>query len=445
MIKYFNLKHAYLLLKKDLWSSKIDHLPKWQRYSIKTVRISLLAMKSFKESELILRSSALTFYTLLSIVPIVGLIFGISKGFGLEQVMKRELYRYFSKQPEILDYLLEFSNRLLNSTKGGLIAGIGFALLLWSVLQVLGNIESAFNNIWRVKKDRTWVRKFTDYLAIMLIAPLLIVFSGSITVFLNVQIDEFTKSIALLGPVRHWILFGLQLSPYILIWLIFSMIYLVMPNTRVKISAAIVAGIIAGSAFQLFEYVFINLQIGVARFNAIYGSFASFPLFITWLQLSWTIVLIGADISFSIQNINSHEREMQQIDVSHRSKIIYALGIMKLIVVHFRDELKAPTVEILSEKLEMPVKLAGEIVEQLIDAELIVAVNDEKNREIYFLPKTDISKLTAAFIIERIETTGEKIALDYTPPIEIVKSIDFMNSHYKGEAHKNLNKHILEI
>ena len=211
----------------------------------------------------------------------------------------------------------------------------GLVLLFWTVIKVLSNIEASFNSIWGVRQPRSIVRKFSDYLSIILISPLLVILQSSATVFITTQISAIADRIALIGFFSPLITLSFKLIPYVLVWVLFTMLYLVMPNTRVKFSSGLVAGVIAGTVYQLFQWFYISLQVGAARYNAIYGSFAALPLFLVWLQVSWTIVLFGAEISFAKQHARDHEFESDTEQASPGLRKMVALQIARLVVLKF--------------------------------------------------------------------------------------------------------------
>ena len=181
-----------------------------------------------------------------------------------------------------------------------MIAGIGAIFLMWSVMNLLGSIEASFNDIWDIKRARSFIRKFSDYISLTIIAVLFLVSSGSMIVFINQQL----QGVALISNVGS-ILF--RFIPVALVWIVFTLLLYIMPNTKVKFSAALFGGIIAGTLFQILQYSYIHSQIGVSKYNAIYGSFAAFPLFLLWLQISWLIVMFGSELSFAAQNVRSFE------------------------------------------------------------------------------------------------------------------------------------------
>jgi len=293
--------------KTDIWRIRLRDLPRRKAFAIKQLRILFLTLHGFSYDKCPLRASALTFYSLLSIVPVAALAFGIAKGFGFAKRLETLLYEKLPGQEDVLTQVIAFANSLLENTKGGVIAGIGIAVLFWSLIKVLSHIESSFNAIWEIKKHRSIGRKISDYLSIALICPILVIMSSSVTVFITTQIKHITEKVALLGMFSPIIFFFLKLLPYGLIWILFTTIYIFMPNTRVNFSSGIIAGVFAGTLYQIVQWAYINFQVLVAKYNAIYGSFAALPLFLIWLQISWLIVLFGAEISFSYQNVHTHE------------------------------------------------------------------------------------------------------------------------------------------
>jgi membrane protein len=286
-------KKSVGFIKEDVWRISLKDKPKYFKWLIMPLRVLLIAFRGFKEDKVSLRASALTFYSMLSVVPVVAMGFGIAKGFGFEKMLEKQLAENFADQQEVFNYILTFANSFLENTKGGVIAGIGIAVLFWTVMKVFGNIESSFNAIWQVYKPRVWFRKFSDYLTMMLIAPLLIILSTSANVFITTQISKITSEVALLGYFSPIIFFLVKLIPYVLFWFVLTLIYMVMPNTKVSFKSGFAAGVVAGTIFVFTQYLYIYFQVGVSKYNAIYGSFAALPLFLVWLQTSWLIVLLG--------------------------------------------------------------------------------------------------------------------------------------------------------
>ncbi|MES2558545.1 MAG: YhjD/YihY/BrkB family envelope integrity protein [Bacteroidota bacterium] len=441
----YSVKKGKEFFASDIWHVKLDKFPRWQRWFIKILRIVLLGVKDFNEKQLILRSSALTYYTLLSIVPVIAMIFGIAQGFGLETFIREQLSKAFEGQPEVRDNLLNYSHNMLQNTSGGWVAGFGFMLLIWSVVQVLGNIEDALNSIWYVHRARSWSRKFTDYLSIMVVAPVFIILTGSVNIFISTEIQNLAETLSVLGnTVKQLIIISIKFVPFLSTWVLFFLVYMVMPNTRVRVKSAMLAGIIAGTVFQLFQWGYIEFQVGVTRSNAIYGSFASIPLFITWLYFSWTIVLIGAEISYSIQNVKHFEGQQKTLHISHEQRMLYHLHIIHLIVKCFKNGDKAPTLADISDKLDIPAPMCRSVADHLIRAGMIVESIDPKLKEGIFTPAIDISKLTIGFVIGRLEGLGElKRGIRTSEEYLKIKTLynEMEDAMYKSPS----NKHIADI
>jgi len=213
---------------------------------------------------------------LFSIVPIIALAFAIAKGFGYQETLQHDLLLKFQDQKDILTQAFVYADKMLANTQGGLIAGVGIVLLLWSIIKLLSSIESSFNEIWEVKRDRTWTRKITDYLSIMLIGPIFIILSGGLTVWLKTGLDTVTSNVALISPIT--VLF-LKVFAFSLIWGMFTFLYMALPNTKVTIRGAAMGSFVAAILFELLQWAYVSSQIGVASYNKIYGSFAALPLF----------------------------------------------------------------------------------------------------------------------------------------------------------------------
>jgi len=253
------ISKVFHYLNEDIWRVQSDDTSKRQFFLIRVIRILYLSIKGFINDNCQLKASALTFYSLLSVVPVVAMVFGIAKGFGFEEKVRVLLENNVSdpNQEEVVNWIVNFAVSYLETTPGGQIAGIGFAILLWSVMKVLGNIEESFNDIWEVKHSRSFIRKFSDYIALFLLAILFFVSTSGVVVFISNQIKgiaflEYTSPIAIM------------LFPYVVISFVFTILILIVPNTRIKFSAALFGGIIAGTMFQLLQYGYIHSQVWVS-------------------------------------------------------------------------------------------------------------------------------------------------------------------------------------
>lgn len=403
-----SLKQALNFITDDIWKIPTHQLPKAKAILIKQVRILLLAFRGFNEDKCPLQASAMTYFSALSLVPVIALIFAIAKGFGFEQVLERRLIESFKEQEEVLNWVMQFAHSMLDSTKGGMIAGIGIVLLFWSVMKLLGNIERSFNDIWGIKKSRVFIRKFTDYISIFIIAPIFIILSSSTTVFISAFIEKPSIELAVIEYATPILELGIKSMPYLLIILLLTFVYAVIPNTKVKFRSALFAGIIAGISFQLLQWGYVNFQVGVSKYNAIYGSFAALPLFLVWLQLSWIIVLFGGELSFAAQNVGKYEHEVGPDDITYTQRLTFLLLIMTTIVKNFSIGNKQHSAIDLAEKLQIPSRLTNNLLVQLVESGLVSEINTDTENIYAYQPAEDIQKLSVHYVISKLENSGNK-------------------------------------
>ncbi|MFH1370702.1 MAG: YihY/virulence factor BrkB family protein [Planctomycetota bacterium] len=393
-------------IKTDIWRMRLKDHPRGKSFIIRLIRIVVLAWRGFNENKCKLRASALTLFTLLSIVPVLAVMFGIAKGFNLQGRVAAQVLERLKGQEEVANRIIAFANALLDKASGGLVAGIGIAILLWTIISLLSNIESSFNLIWGVVKPRSFGRKFSDYLAMMLLCPILLAIAASATAFASDQIRLVIEKIPLLqklGPV-FWLL--LKLLPYCTIWIAFTFIFIFMPNTKVKFKSALIAGIVAGTIFQLAQWAYLNFQFLIAKKYAIYGSFAALPLFLIWLQTSWLIVLFGAEVSFAHQNVETYEFEPDCLSVSHSFKTLLSMLIMQRLVKNFCDGKKPCDASGLSHELDIPIRLVRQILYELSESGVASEVRKGEDKELAYQPAIDAEKITVKFVIDRLEQRG---------------------------------------
>jgi len=404
-------------IKDDIWRVRLKDLPRKQSFLIKQLRVFLLSVRGFAEDKCQLRASALTFYSLISIVPVAAMAFGVAKGFGFEKRLEKQLLEQFQGQEAIITRVIDFAHSLLINTKGGLLAGVGIIILFWAVIKVLGNIEASFNDIWGIREARSLGRKFSDYLSVMLLCPLLLILSSSVTVFITTQVTIIVQKISLLGVFSPVIFFVLELLPYCIVWLLFTFLYIFMPNTKVNFRSGILAGIIAGTIYQVVQFGYIAFQVGAARYNAIYGSFAALPLFLIWLQVSWLIVLFGAEFSFAHQNVDTYEFEPDSLKISNSFKRLLSLQIAHLLVSNFAKGERPLTATQISQSLETPIRLVHQILFELTACGIVSDTQTEEYKEPGYQPARDISTLSIRFVIDSLEDRG-------TDAIPVVKTAE---------------------
>ncbi len=366
-----------------------------------------LALRNYVFDRCQSHSSALTLYTLLGFVPILALIFGVAQGFGVKDILQKQIIAQVPQQEVILQKIFSFAQNLLERTRSGVMISIGLGLLLWSLISILWQIESVFNHIWQLKKNRNFTKMLTDYLSAMVILPVLFVASSGVNIFLSAQITKLSAH-SYVGKIFDSALsIPVKIAPYLIIWLLFSFLYVYMPNKKVKIRYAIVAGVIAGSLYQLTQFFYLWLQIGLSSYNAIYGSFAAIPLFLIWIRTSWMIILYGAEFFFVLENYNIYYGGSVHRAISFRQTFVLARKIIILITKNF-EELKGETsLEFLSKKLRMQKVLVMRIVEQLVQLGILVELETDKRDESFYTLAMPREKLTNKLLFEKLASNGE--------------------------------------
>ncbi len=396
--------------KTGIWQITRGDVSPLRYLMVNVMKKILLAVRFFTAKRVLTKASALTYSTLLAIVPILAVVFAIARGFGYSKYIEVWFRDALSSQPQTADIIIGFVNSYLVHTKSGIFLGIGLLFMLYTVLMLVSNIEEAFNEVWQVKKSRSVFRTFTDYLAMFFVFPILIVISSGISIFLATVADSMPDFLMLGSAVRTLI----DLTPYVLMSLMFIALYIFMPNTKVKLSSVIVPGILAGIAMQGLQFVYIHSQIFLSSYNAIYGSFAALPLFMLWMQISWTICLFGAELCYTNQNLDYYDYDANAGEISHRYRLMLCALLMSRICKRFAEGRKPYSVLELRKETNIPIRFVNDLLYELIDANLLIEVtSDEKGEESRFMPSEDLSNLTLGTMIDRLEARGRwKIDLD---------------------------------
>lgn len=409
------IKRAIEFITHDIWQRKDSEPGKKEPWFIRPFRIIIYTVRGMGEHNIAVRAAALTFFTLMSIVPVAALIFGIVKGFGLEEYLDDYLYSTLPQYTDIIDNVLEFANNMLMRAKGGIVASFGFIVLFWAVIQVFSNAEKAFNNIWEIKKQRSLARKFSDYVAVVVVAPILWLISSGLVSYVRKSLEAFS------GAWLIDIVFGLL--SLVVLWLMFAFVYYVMPNTRVKFKGALIAGVLAGTAFHLFQIGYVFVQSNITKYNVVYGSFAALPLFLIWLQASWIILLFGAELSFAYQNISQYEQERASLHMSYDRRRKVMLAAMVIIIRHFLENKGPVDSEQVAEELDVPVRIVRDVIFDLEKSGLVASVKKQEDERInYFVPGRDAHEIKVCDVIGGVESNTS------------------LNAYFKYEGNDNLGK-----
>lgn len=419
----------------DVWSDTRDN---WYIKLIKTLN---LTVKSFLNANLQSQAAALTYHTILALVPALAILFAIGRGFGFHNLLETQLFNYIPAQKETLDTVVGFVDAYLAQSSQGLFVGIGIALLLWTMISLMSNIEGAFNSIWGIKQGRSIWRKITDYTAMLLILPVLMICSSGLSLFMTSTLQNLF-AFDFMSPVISILL---KCASYIFTWLFFAAMFMLIPNTKVKFKNALIAGVFTGTGFLILQWIFVSGQMYVSKYNAIYGSFSFLPLLLIWLQFTWVIILSGIAICYSSQSIYrfNFSDKINIISKDYRSKI--TLAMMAIIVRHFDNGNKAITLDDFTNKYDFPPRIAIEIIEELVEAQLVSkTILIDKDEEIGLQPAVDINKLSIAYVLNRLDNHG---ASGFVPNFntnfsEISKALDNIESVITNNAGSSLIKDI---
>lgn len=341
------------------------------------VRIFKVLIFRFRKDLGFLRTSALTFTSALAVVPVLAVMFGIAKGFGIEKILESTLQSEFHDQEEAIKYLIQFGYTLLDQARGGLIAGVGIITLFYTVLRLLSTIEESLNSMWGITISRSLSRKIVDFLALILICPIFFVISSSLTVYITTHLEMMKEAHSIIGHIQPVAVKILAALPYILSSMLFTFLYIYMPNTSVRFTSALFAGIFAGIAYQLLQAWYIFIQIQVSKTGAIYGSFAALPLFLVWLYCSWLIFLVGAEIVVIYQERLWDPRILASFrSLTPFEKELCYLSITKEAVDTFLREGPPLTVETIATSLQMPIRVVRALIDDLVEAKILLKTEE---------------------------------------------------------------------
>lgn len=392
------------------------------QFRAKAIRVLYRAGKGYQRDNCALRASALSLYTLYSIVPVMAMAFGIAKGFGFQQFLEAEVMSLFEGREEIVQNILVFTNNLLEKTQGGLMAVLGVLLLLYSLIKLMFHIEGTFNCIWWIRDGRPLIRKFTDYLTIALAAWLLGILSGSVNLFMIPRLESFWIYLGVPIDIKGILSFFIRVVPYVVTWSLFMFFYVIMPHKKVNFRAAAAGAVFAGALFQIIQTAFLKFQVFVTGYNAIYGSFAALPMFLIWLQISWGVLLYGAEIAFEWENTeNARTPDLTLTAMSIRARKLAMLEIVKGCVQRFAEKKPPATDNRIARELNLPLTIVHHLLEMLLDAGILYSVNLEGNTTGY-TPAMDIECMSIMDVLCAVEHQGDSNA--YTAGTLLAQSLE---------------------
>ena len=389
-------------LTKDIWSFELYQKGPLRRAIANTVKVTVIAVRTFLDDKIMTRAAALTYSTLFAVVPILALIFAIARGFGFENIVNSLLENGIMKENESLSTVMQFIDGYMQYVSSGAFVGIGLLFLLWSVYSLADGIETNLNLIWHVKQSRGIGRKITDYFSLVLLIPIGIICLSGLSVLASSILSRM-QGFQLLGGFIQFLVIAL---PYLVAGLIFTGFYMFMPNTKVRFKYAIIPGFIAGCLFQVLQNLYFSGQLALSSYNQIYGGFAALPLFLFWLNLSWSIILFGCELAYVAQNNDNFNYFKEPDKISRRHQDFYCLMVMACICKRFNKHLPALTRKEIGNELKIPLRYVIASLDLLMEAKLLQPVLKGDEREPAYVPTTDTHKLTVVKVLSAINCTG---------------------------------------
>jgi len=374
--------------------------PWWRRAVINQGQILALVVRGFIADGCMLRASALTFTTLLSLVPLLALVFSVLKGFGVQNELEPLLLEQLAVGGgEAVTKIVEY----INNTNVARLGTYGLVFLIATVLTLLSNIEESFNSVWGVKETRPMLRRFTDYFSVVTIGPLLVVVAISMTSTLKSQ--QLVITLTEYEYVGEVLLFMFEILPFVVMWLVFAGLYLFMPNVKVSPKAALIGGVFGGTLWQLSQWGYLSFQVGVARYNAIYGTMAALPILMVWIYLSWMIVLLGLEMTYATQNLRTIRQDLRGKRVNFASIEFIAVTVLLFVSRRFYTGKRALGQEELASDLDVPPRLLRTILEELMRLGFVVATTHENDATGY-QPAQALEKIKLHDVIRGLAVDG---------------------------------------
>ena len=419
---------------KDIWSFDFYQKGPLRRAIGNTVKVVVIAVRTFLDDKIMTKAAALTYSTLFAIVPILALIFAVGRGFGFGNIfdMMKESGVIDLDKVDGLDSVMTFIDGYMQYVSSGVFVGIGLLFLLFTVYSLADGIETNLNGIWHVKQNRGMARKITDYFSLVILIPI-----GIICLCGTAQLTSWfisqTEGFHLLGGFTRFLLD--DALPYMVASLIFTGFYIFMPNTKVKFRYAIIPGVIAGCLFQALQNLYFEGQLSLSSYNQIYGGFAALPLFLFWLNISWAIILFGCELSYVSQNNDNFNYFKEPDKISRRHEDFYCLMVMAYICKRFKKHQPALTRKQLADELHIPLRYVVASLDELNEAGLLETVLQDDEREPAYVPATDSQSITVVKVLSAINSTGYcdlEHALDSDVRKALLK-IDDERKHLSGD------------
>jgi len=409
-----NLKKINKFLRYDIWRFTASEVgSRRSRFLYRALRTLLLVIRGFANKSLADKAKSLTYSLIFTIIPILAMVLAVAKGFGVEDIIERQLNNSFLAETNIVPVIMEMVQRYLSTAQGGVFIGIGILILLWAVYSFFSSVEQTFNQIWNVQKSRSIARQAITYIAILFLIPILIIVSSGLILYVQSALSELHSG-AMSAAHESLHNGGVRLLQFVVCWALFTLMYYAIPNTKVRLLSALIPGILMGTLFQLLQMLSVYIIVLLGRTSIVYGAFASVPILLTWLQWTCLLIILGAEMSFAIQNNEQFEYEHDLEKMSRRYKDCITLYLLTHIVRRFENEQPPLTAHELAESDKLPLRLVNQLLSRLVETGLLCEIRSDEDQERRYQPAMDTHRMTVGMVINRIDEQGTEEFLSGT-------------------------------
>lgn len=389
----------------DIWrwtSNELEDARFTKRIGLGVLKTIILVIRGFNSKQLNMTANALTYNLVFAIIPILAMILAIAKGFGFAEMIESHIQHVIPGGSNMMPEVMGMINRYLETAQGGTFIGIGLLILIWAVYSFFRNVEQAFNSIWDVRQSRSIIRQLTIYVAVLFFVPIVIITSTGLSLIVQTTIE----SQPLLARMSEWHSTVVRLVQFVLVWLVFIWMYIAIPNTKVHFRSAVFPAVLMGTLFQLLQMLSMYVIVFLSRTSIVYGAFATIPIIMMWLQWTCLLILIGAEMSFAIQNNEQFEYEKDLEKMSRRYKDFVTLFLLNKIIQRFEnDELPYMATELAHDN-NLPIRLVNQLLNRLVEVGLLRTVYVEQKEDKTYQPALDTHKISIGMVVDRIDKQG---------------------------------------
>ncbi|MFH0909790.1 MAG: YhjD/YihY/BrkB family envelope integrity protein [bacterium] len=399
-------------LTTELWNAELSTLTGVRSLVVRTVRILQLVGKGFREDDLFLHASALTFSLLMSLVPLLAIAFAVLKGLGAGEEASSRLMTSIDTMPTQFQAFMQQILDIVNRTNVAALGWVGVVVLFFTVVQVLGSVERSFNRVWGIPTSRPILRRFTNYISVTVVVPVLIMAAFAISATLSSP--RISDLLGLAAPLYRALL---RLTPLVAVWIAFFFLFVFMPNTSVRRRTAAGGALITAIAWLVWQRLYIFLQAQLATGNAIYGTFASIPVFLMWLYVCWVIILLGAELAFALQNHETYHMERIAGHANVRAKIALAMSAVFQAARSFTQGHAPFHADAYAHERLVPIRLLNDVVALLTGGGYLAEIGEETRKYVLARSPELITVREVVNLVLREGAARENLGLTRLDPV----------------------------